>query len=49
MMTMKRAGGSPPNFKVNQSLDNYNLKKIKEFDPLAEISGDEKRATSPPK
>lgn len=50
MMTMKRTGGSPPAFKniiVNQSLDNCNLKKIKEFDPLAEISSDEKRATSP--
>ena len=49
-MTMKRIGGSPPtNAKVNQSIDNHNLKKIKEFDPLAEIIADEKRATSPPK
>jgi hypothetical protein len=29
--------------------NNYNIKKIKEFDPLDEGSGDEKRATSPPK
>ena len=49
-MTLKRPGGSPPTFKVvNQSVDNFNLKKIKEFDPLAEVSGDEKRATSPQK
>jgi hypothetical protein len=33
MMTMKRSGGSPPTFKMNQSLDNNNLIKIKEFDP----------------
>jgi hypothetical protein len=48
-MTMKRSGGWPPTFKVNQSLDNYNLKNIKEFDPLDEGSDGEKRATSPPK
>jgi hypothetical protein len=48
-MRLKRSGRWPTTFNVNQSLDNFDLKNIKEFDPLDEGSDDEKRATSPPK